>query len=111
MANNNRDFLAISKVLEQIVSQSLCGRTDYIDIHTIGAGSHDATETTGTEFQRTVESIDKRRFVFGFDHRFHGLFRFGVVERRVNPLLCCCSALRNEFLIFHIALWQVLFVV
>ena len=61
VANNNRDFLAISKVLEQIVSQSLCGRTDYIDIHTIGAGSHDATETTGTEFQRTVESINKRR--------------------------------------------------
>ena len=105
------NLLTIGEILKQIVGKSLCCSSYNINVHTIGSGSHDATESSRSKFQRAIESIDKRGFVFRFNHSLHGLFRLCIVERRVNPLLSCSCALCNEFFIFHTVLWQSLFVV
>ena len=101
VSHHHCDLLQVLEVLVEIVGETLCGSSHGVNVHAIGSGSHDAAQTSRTEFQGTIERIDEGRFVVSLDHCFHfGLCCF-VIQRRVHPLLCHFCALFDEFLIFH----------
>ena len=50
------DVLALD-LLQDVVGESLGGHSDSVLVHPVGSDSHDAPETSGTEFKILVESV------------------------------------------------------
>ena len=96
----NLDFREILEVLLEIVGQALGSGAHGVDVHAVAAGSHDASQSAGTEFEIAVECIDQLGLVVGFEHAFHFLAR-GFVVSLAEPYLSFGFNLLEQFGIFH----------
>ena len=92
ITDSDRDLFSILKVFLQIVSKALGSSTHYIDIHAVSTGSHNATQTTRTKLQITVEAFYQLCLVRVIQHTFHFSLSFGIICRG-KPLLGSLSNL------------------
>ena len=72
---------------QQVVRITLRSLRYDILVHTVGTDTHDAAQTTRTELQRTIESIDEIGLVFLLHQRLHFCTRLSV-KRFASPYLC-----------------------
>ena len=59
VSNHHLDLLQVGKLLLQVVGETLCSRTNCIDVHTVGTHTHDTTQATRTELQVFIEALDQ----------------------------------------------------
>ena len=100
VSHNHGDLLQVLEVLVQVVGQTLGGGTHGIDVHTVAAGTHDATQAARAKFQILVEAVYQLGLVLVFQHTFHFGLGFCIVCRG-QPLFGLFSHLFDEFLILH----------
>ena len=65
--------------LVQVVGVALRSLCHHVLVHTVGAGTHDAAQATGTELEGTVERVDEFRFIVSFHHLLDLCFCLGIV--------------------------------
>ncbi len=98
------DYRYLGLILEsdlKIVGKPLCGGSYRIDVHTVCAGTHDTAQTAGTEFEVTIETVDKFGFVVGVKHATHLGTSFFIVTVG-EPSLGFFGHHLDEVFIFHI---------
>ena len=78
MPNNYSNVLLVGESLKEIVGKALCSHTNYILVHTVSSYTHNSAQTTSTEFQVLIESIDKVSLVFIGEHLLNSLACFLV---------------------------------
>ena len=72
--------------LEQIIGVALCSLRHDVLIHTIGTCAHNSAQSARTKLQRTVETINEFRFIFGIHHCLHLRLCLGIIVA-VEPRL------------------------
>ncbi len=80
--------------LVDVVGKALSSHTHDILIHTIGTSTHDATQSSRTKLQVTVEGINQFGLVIVIQHCLYRTTCLFVESRR-QPLLCSFLALSN----------------
>ena len=101
MTYDNRNLLAVGKILFQVIGEALCSHTNGIDVHTIASRTHYTTETTRTKFKVFIKALYKVCFVLVFKHALYGCLCFRI-KYRCEPLLGLGLTQRNQFrVIFH----------
>ena len=101
VADHYRDLFTILEVLFQIVGKALGGHTDNIDVHAVGARSHDTTQSAGTKLQVFIETLDELCLVRIVKHSLN-IFACLLVKRRREPCLCLSLTLGYErCVVFH----------
>ena len=98
MAHNHGEVAAAGECLKDIVGKTLGGHAHNVAVHAVGAGSHDAAQSTGAELKVLVEGVDEGGLVGITEHSLHlgtGL----LVKIGGEPLLGSGSTLLYEFLL------------
>ena len=85
MTDYYRNLWQVFEVLLQIVGKPLSGSTYRIDIHTIGAHSHDPAKTARTELEVLVKTLYK--FFHIIIHQVFNLFFSLCIIIAVEPFL------------------------
>ena len=94
VTNYNRALLS-RECFVDIVGKALCGHAHDVLVHTVGAGTHDATQTTSTKLQITIKCIDQISFVRIIQHSLNILTCL-LIKGGSQPFLCTCFALSNQ---------------
>ena len=83
----NNSHTAVLYVLEatfflyfqEIVGVALSSHRHDVFVHAVGTGSHDATKTTCSKLEVTIECVNKGRFVLGFHHSLYLCAGLGII--------------------------------
>ena len=76
MAYYYGEIVAVGECFEDIVGKTLCGHAYDIFVHAVGSCSHDASESSCSEFEVLVEGVDKVGLVGIVEH---GLYCFACL--------------------------------
>ena len=98
MAHNHGEVAAAGESLEDIIGKILGGHAHNVAVHAVGAGSHDAAQSTGAELEVLVEGVDEGGLVGVTEHSLHlgtGL----LVKVGGEPLLGSGGTLLYKFLL------------
>src|SRR3546814_15099345 len=88
-----------SDLFAQVVAQSLCGPTDGVFVHPVGAYAHDAPQSTGTEFEVLIEAVGQFSILLAIKKLFDGADGLRSEERRVGKE--CVSTCRSRWSTYH----------
>ena len=77
----------IGKLRNKIIAQTLSSCAYSVNIHTVCAGAHNATQTSCTKFQIAIERFNQLGFVLSIHHSADIAFCFFVVIA-IKPCLC-----------------------
>ena len=94
-------FRKVFKGFLQVVGEALCGGAYCVDIHAVGACTHNAAKTTCTEFEVFIERFNQFGLIFCIEHTSHLGLRLGIVAFG-KPLLGFLSNLSDEFVVIHV---------
>ncbi len=82
---DHTDLVASSIVFLEIVGKSLCCCAYRIDVHAVGAGTHDAPQSTSTKLKSLVETVNQFCLVFFLKHCLYGILCLCVEHRVICP--------------------------
>ena len=68
---DHRNLGQVGECLFEVVGEALGGSTYSVDVHAVGAGTHDASQTACAELKVLVERFDELCGVVGVKHLLH----------------------------------------
>ena len=71
VVTHDNTWLTVGECLVDVIGKALCGLSNDVDIHAIGAHAHDAAQTACAEFQTLIEGVDEGCLVLCFEHSLH----------------------------------------
>ena len=87
VTDDHTDLRQRGKLSFQVVAQALSSSTHGVNVHPVSAGTHDATQTSGTKFQIFVKCFNQQRFIRSIKHLAYFCLCFGIIIT-VQPHLC-----------------------
>ena len=108
VSHHHTEVVAPCESFVDVVGKTLRRHSHDIDIHAVGTGTHDATQSTRSELKVAIERINQFGLVTIVKHCLHGFSRC-FVKRWLKPLFCSCLTLGNQlFVILHNLLFLII---